>query len=173
MLKFVKGDMLKPTVREEAIAHGCNLIGSMGAGIAKDIAEMYPPDMLEDYRELCSEHFRLLGGKVQAVFYAEKYNLPALFNMFTQDTVWNDEHGNPPAKYEWIESALIRVVELCKEEMIKSVAMPRIGAGLGGLEWQKVKEIMIKTLSNQDIEFVVYEEFEPGLEEYEVLETIE
>jgi len=71
---------------------------------------------------------------------------------------------NFPTKYDWrnksrieyIEAGLRYFVEHYKEWGIKSVAFPQLGCGEGGLEWNTVKKIMEKYLSNLDIEIEIY-----------------
>jgi O-acetyl-ADP-ribose deacetylase (regulator of RNase III) len=48
-IKYISGDLFENRFGAEAIGHGCNLQGSMGAGIAKIIKERYP-EMYEEYR---------------------------------------------------------------------------------------------------------------------------
>ena len=46
-------------------------------------------------------------------------------------------------------------------EGIKSIAIPRIGSGIGGLEWQKVREVIEKTFEDWSGNLFVYEEYQP------------
>ena len=167
-IEFVAGDLLKPRVKEESLAHGCNMLGLMGAGIARDIRKMYPKDMFSDYRELCvvgdyrdtvngeDIYTKPDGGDVQCMIYADP-QYPVLFNMFTQKDIWQDR-----ARLEWVEKSLLRVIEICREKNIKSVGMPQVGAGLGGLRWEDVKELMIRVCSPvEDVHFVCYETYVP------------
>ena len=47
-----------------------------------------------------------------------------------------------PSEYQYIESGLEELVKVIKEKNIKSIAIPPLGAGNGGLNWDKVKQIM-------------------------------
>ncbi|MFL5340174.1 MAG: macro domain-containing protein [Gemmataceae bacterium] len=51
-LQFVAGDLSKNRFKAQALAHGCNCAGSMGAGIAVGFRERYPA-MFEEYCRLC------------------------------------------------------------------------------------------------------------------------
>ena len=50
-IEFISGDLLNP-IKEDAIAHGCNCLGTMGAGIAKEIKNRWPEEMMKSYRSL-------------------------------------------------------------------------------------------------------------------------
>ena len=169
-IEFVSGDLLNP-MKEDAIAHGCNCIGTMGAGIAKEIQSKWPFAMIKAYKRLCSEGWEhsfgipndpLEPGQVQ---YLKFKGFPLLINLFTQRGIWTQKDGSPPAKLKWIETCLLNMVsELSLVGEIKTVGIPRIGAGLGGLNWEDVKALMIEILGPvENIHFVVYEHYVPGV----------
>ncbi len=179
-IEFVSGDLLNP-MKEDAIAHGCNCIGSMGAGVAKEIHDKWPFDMTKAYKRLCAEGWEhsfgrdsdpLEPGDVQCLQYK---GLPLLINLFTQKDIWTQKDGSSPAKLEWVERSFRNMLsEILPLGRIKTVGMPRIGAGLGGLNWEDVKALMIEILGPiQNIHFVVYEHYVPGVknEMPEVLEA--
>lgn len=64
-----------------------------------------------------------------------------IYNLGTQAT-WRTR-----AKIEYIEKALIQMLELASGDNVTAIALPAIGAGLGGLKWDDVKAI-IETVSN-------------------------
>ena len=64
-----------------------------------------------------------------------------IYNLGTQAT-WRTR-----AKREYIEKALIQMLELASGDNVTAIALPAIGAGLGGLKWDDVKAI-IETVSN-------------------------
>jgi O-acetyl-ADP-ribose deacetylase (regulator of RNase III) len=61
------------------------------------------------------------------------------------------------SEYSYIEDGLDDFLEVVKIHQIKSVALPPLGAGNGGLEWMKVKHILEQKLSGLDIDVYVYE----------------
>lgn len=158
-VEFVRGDLLNP-MKEDAIAHGCNCLGRMGAGIAKEIKRIWPEEMMEEYEKLCSSSIQ--PGEVQYLSYS---GFPLLINMFTQKSIWRDKAGLSPAKLEWIKECLEDIIQKLSNSnsQIKTVGMPRIGAGLGGLEWKDVKALITKVCGPvSDLHFVVYEHFIPS-----------
>lgn len=62
-----------------------------------------------------------------------------------------------PSEYSYVESGLQALVEEIKTRKIKSIALPALGAGNGGLEWSQVKELIEKYLSDLDCEVWVYQ----------------
>jgi O-acetyl-ADP-ribose deacetylase (regulator of RNase III) len=52
--------------------------------------------------------------------------------------------------------------ELADTERVKSIAIPRIGVGYGGLSWKKVRAIIEQVFSDWTGKVVVYEEFVPS-----------
>ena len=62
-----------------------------------------------------------------------------------------------PSKIEYIELGLNAIVKLNEKLFLDSVAFPKIGSGLGGLDWIDVKKLIIKILSPLDLKIEVYE----------------
>lgn len=73
-----------------------------------------------------------------------------VFNMFTKIFVFQK------SSYSSIESCLKKVKSICSEKNISKLAMPRIGCGIDGLCWSKVKKIIESVFENSDIEISVY-----------------
>jgi O-acetyl-ADP-ribose deacetylase (regulator of RNase III) len=154
-IEFVSGDLFANAHGAEAFAHGCNCQGSMGAGIAKGFRERYP-EMYEQYRTRCKADPRLfnLGD---AWLWKATGTLPSVFNLGTQEHYWHAR-----ASYEAIEEALAKMRDLADAEGIRSIAIPRIGVGYGGLSWRKVKVIVERVFAEWSGRLVVYEEYAPA-----------
>src|SRR5687767_13275409 len=97
-IEYVRGDLFKNRFQAEALAHGCNRAGSMGAGIAVGFKDRYP-EMFEEYRRLCSARAARHpkdGGRgagdeqkppeftLGSVFLWREDGKPAVFNLGTQ-----------------------------------------------------------------------------------------
>ena len=111
-------------------AHGCNCAGAMGKGIAVLFKERFP-EMYLQYRKLCKEG-KFVPGDVFVYHYADGY----VFNLGTQAT-WRTK-----ATMENIRQSLVMMMEQALELNVYSIAMPAIGAGLGGLKWDDVKRVV-------------------------------
>ena len=128
MIKYIKGNLFNSSA--DALAHGCNTQGKMGAGIALEFKRRYP-EMFFDYRQKCrSEEF-----KPGCAYMFKNTEKPHVINLATQE----DLSG---AKPEYIQSALRWLLENYESLKISTVAMPKIGAGLGGMQWEEVEMIL-------------------------------
>lgn len=65
--------------------------------------------------------------------------------------------GAIPSKYEYIEKGLDALRNLLLEKSIKSIAIPALGSGNGGLDWQKVKPLIEAKLKDLEVDIQVYE----------------
>jgi O-acetyl-ADP-ribose deacetylase (regulator of RNase III) len=152
-IQFVSGDLFANRFGAEAFAHGCNCQGTMGAGIAVGFKERYP-DMYAEYRRRCKADPPEFG--LGSVFFWREPGKPAVFNLGTQEKGW---HGR--ATYPAIETALTTMRRLADEAGVTTIAVPRIGAGYGGLSWKKVRAIIERVFADWPEVFYVYEEYHP------------
>ncbi|MBB1150683.1 macro domain-containing protein [Myroides sp. NP-2] len=129
-------------------AHGCNCAGAMGNGIALQFKNKFPKMYIE-YKKLCKENLFSLGD-----IYTYTYNNETIFNLGTQAT-WKTK-----ADINAIESSLIKMLSYAQQNNIYKIALPKIGAGLGGLNWNDVKSIIDKvSLDYQNINLFVVENY--------------
>lgn len=114
-----------------------NLEGVMGRGLAHQ-AKIKFPNYFQDYREACRTG-RLKMGTIH--FYGGLISFPT-------KTVWR-----LPSNLDYIRislEALYREVKDWKD----SIAFPKVGCGNGGLEWDKVRPMILKQL--KDYRGVIY-----------------
>ena len=135
-------------------AHGCNCAGAMGKGIALQFKRMFP-DMFSTYHRLCLDN-KFKPGDVYDYSYGFNYHV---YNLGTQ------EHYSIPgklAKPKHIRKSLQKMLELASSSGVTNIALPKIGAGLGGLDWNTVKDIILEVSeTHPEIELYVVEEFAP------------
>nr|WP_236590078.1 macro domain-containing protein [Sphingobacterium multivorum] len=148
MIKFLKGDLLK--AQAQALVNTVNTVGVMGKGIALQFKEAFPYNN-KIYIQACKnkelEPGKLLMVKDNNLLYGEKL----IINFPTK------KHWRHPSKYEYIASGLISLRKLIINEKIKSIAIPPLGAGNGGLEWEKVKPMITDALGDLPIEIQIFE----------------
>jgi len=111
-------------------AHGCNCAGAMGKGIALQFKNKFPKMYIE-YKRLCKEELFSLGD-----IYTYDYGNGTVFNLGSQKT-WKTK-----ADINAIESSLIKMLSYAQQNNILKIALPKIGAGLGGLNWNDVKSLI-------------------------------
>lgn len=150
-IHYISGDLFVNRCKAEALAQGCNCKGSMGAGIAVGFKERYP-EMYEEYRRRCKATPREFN--IGDVFLWQEQDKPAVFNLGTQEDYWRSR-----ATYEGVERCLINMRQKADESEITSIAMPRIGAGYGGLSWKKVRIIIDRVFADWKGDLYVYDEY--------------
>ena len=136
---------------EYYIMHGCNAQGVMGSGVAKSLRDKFP--LIYNYYRKIQEIYGLKLGNIIPVKRYDK----CIINAITQEFYGRD--GKKYASYDAIVECIEKLLtyEPIKNRMDKvSIAIPKIGCGLGGLNWQVVSSIF-RSYEDGTIEFVVYE----------------
>ena len=130
MITHKNGDIF--TTELHAIGHGVNCRGVMGSGIAVAVKNKYP-DVYKAYKDHC-EHVGMSGGDLLVVQSQvdEKY----IFNLASQE----DTGAN--ASYDWLRESVHKALQFCEDQGLPSLALPRIGSRIGGLEWENVLAIL-------------------------------
>ena len=147
MITYVTGDLLDADV--DALINTVNTVGVMGKGLALQFKRRFP-DNFRRYATACSR------GEV------------GLGRMFV---VPNDELDGPryiinfPTKGHWrsrsriedIDAGLGDLIRVIRELRLKSIAVPPLGAGNGGLDWAQVNELIkVRLESLVDVDIRVY-----------------
>lgn len=115
-----------------------NTVGVAGAGLAKVYAEVYP-EWEQAYKEYC-EFVKWNPGKVLVHQLCDcPQHKPNYLIAFPTKKHWRD-----PSKLKYIDKGMDGLIVACERLGIKTVAMPQIGCGLGGLEWEDVKNVIYK-----------------------------
>jgi len=119
----------------------------MGKGIAYQFKLQYPHNF-EEYQKACKSGY-LRPGKL--LYLTERGKV--IINFPTKDKWRND------SKVQYIEDGLTELVSLINTLQIKSIAIPPLGSGNGGLIWAKVRPLIEDRLSclDQSIKIIIYE----------------
>ena len=144
MVKYVKGDLTNAT--ERYIAHGCNAQGVMGSGVALAIRNKWPKAYIDYVRYI--KDGGTLGGSIVSVN-DDKY----IINLITQEFFGNDgkRYASPPA----IMKSLVDTI--WDYNISGTIAIPEIGCGLGGLNWNgDVLPVLERIETDFEVEFRVY-----------------
>jgi O-acetyl-ADP-ribose deacetylase (regulator of RNase III) len=88
-------------------------------------------------------------------------------NLFTQEAAAS--HGGKPgrATIENVNHCLKALGKVIETEKFKSVALPRLATGVGGLDWEDVKPLIEKHLGHLSIPVYVYSTYHPGVQAME------
>lgn len=152
-IKYIKGDATSPqSENNKIIVHICNDIGGWGKGFVMAISKRWKKPE-NQYREWFKSKDDFQLGKVQFVKVEENLWVA---NLIGQHKINKDENGNAPIRYDAIEEGLEEVAHFANKNKA-SIHMPRIGCGLAGGKWENIEPIIIKTLSNNDVEVSVYD----------------
>jgi O-acetyl-ADP-ribose deacetylase (regulator of RNase III) len=153
-MKFVKGDLLDAP--ERYIGHGCNAQGVMGSGVALAIKNKHPNAYLEYVRAIKSWNEQDIAplGK----FVAARSNDKVILNLITQQFFGRD--GQRYVNYSAIKKSLLRAIRFIDSygplNQERKIAIPKIGAGLGGGDWEEIVKILTEFENDYNFEFVVY-----------------
>lgn len=142
MIEYYEGTVFNSGAK--ALVNTVNTVGVMGAGIALEFKLRFP-DMYIDYKRKCDEG----KFKVGKIDYFRIDNSNIVVNFPTK------AHFKYPSKMIWIEKGLQNFIDTYKEHDIESIAFPKLGAGNGGLNWEKVKQVMEEYLKDLDIEVII------------------
>jgi O-acetyl-ADP-ribose deacetylase (regulator of RNase III) len=127
-------------VKAGHIVHGCNSLGVMGSGVALAIRNMYP-GAYETYRATFDDEGLEMGW---AYPYCPTTDL-VIWNAITQEFCGSD--GRRYVSYDAVANAFEEINETVNEfDLIpKEIHIPLIGAGLGGGNWEIIREIIEQT----------------------------
>ena len=147
MITFTKGDLFES--RAEALVNAVNCVGVMGKGIALQFKQRFPENF-SLYADACL--FREVQIGKMFVTQPTDPSLPRWIINFPTKKHWSN-----PSKLEWIEDGLKDLRRFLIEQKVQSVAIPALGAGLGGLDWKDVRRLIDKELAGLETEIMVYE----------------
>ena len=145
MIQSLTGDLLASSA--DALVNTVNTVGIMGKGIALQFKKMFPGNN-KAYIKACKEGV-LTVGKLLVVEEETTYTGRKLIINFPTKTDWRK-----PSEYAYIEEGLKELVKVITENKITSIAIPPLGSGNGGLDWNKVKPLIENYLA--DVECTVY-----------------
>src|SRR5690554_4544511 len=157
MINYKTGNLLESEA--EALVNTVNTVGVMGKGIALQFKNRFPNNF-KIYAKACKDQ-SLTVGKLLVTEESSLLSGKKLIVNFPTKTNWR-----LPSEYQYIEDGLRELARFIVERGIKSIAIPPLGAGNGGLEWIKVKTLIEKHLNDLDCDIQVYE---PGKDIQEAL----
>lgn len=145
-----EGDLFSSTA--PALGHGVNCFASMGAGIAVQFRQRYP-EMYEAYRQECFAR-RLLPGNVYwwtAVNVETQEELRHIANISSQ------EHPGRNATMPFLIDGVTKALEYCEANNLATLALPRIGCGIGGLQYtEQVLPALEELATNSPVDIEVW-----------------
>ena len=147
MIHYVIGNLLESEA--QALVNTVNTVGVMGKGIALQFKKTFPNNF-KLYVKACKEQTFTVGQLLVNQEDSNLYGKKIIIN-FPTKTDWRK-----PSEYHYIENGLKELVKIIKEKDIKSMAIPALGAGNGGLIWKNVQDLIEKYLTEIACEIYVY-----------------
>lgn len=129
MIELVHGDILK--AEAETLVNTVNCFGVMGRGIALQFKKAFPENF-KVYKAVCDRK-ELQPGKL-LVFDLNRFDNPHYIINFPTKNHWKGK-----SKLEDIQAGLAALVREIQGRGIRSIAIPPLGCGLGGLDWEVVR----------------------------------
>lgn len=148
MIRYTQGDILK--AEAEALVNTVNCVGVMGRGIAAQFKQAFPANF-KAYAAACQRGDVEPGSMF--VFDMGQLTLPRYIINFPTKRHWRGK-----SRIEDVEAGLAALVEEVRSRNIRSVAIPPLGSGLGGLDWAEVRPRIERALATlPEVEAIVYE----------------
>jgi O-acetyl-ADP-ribose deacetylase (regulator of RNase III) len=148
MIEFKTGDILRADV--QALVNTVNCVGIMGRGIALQFKNDFPENF-KAYEAACARE-EVQPGKMFVYETRTLTNPKFIINFPTK------RHWRGKSRMEDIESGLKALVQEIRDRNIRSIAIPPLGSGLGGLNWADVRPRIVEALGKlDDLNVIVYE----------------
>jgi len=142
MFKAVIGDLFESDA--QTLVNTVNCVGVMGKGVALEFKKRWPK-MFEDYEQRCQLKQVRLGEP-----YLYRDGTRNVINFPTKD------HWRSTSRLADIERGLDYLVAHADEWGVKSLALPPLGCGNGGLEWAEVGPLIYRKLHKMPFDVEVY-----------------
>jgi O-acetyl-ADP-ribose deacetylase (regulator of RNase III) len=149
MIKFISGDILRTNAPYIAQGVATDSQEGMGTGLALKISSKWP-DAQKHFKQFTrSQKFQ--GGDIFVV--APTKNRPGIIYIASQPDMYQ-------ASASFLNRGLRKLARYCVKNRLAGVSLPRIGAGLGKLDWEEeVKPLLTKHLEDLGTVFYIYEDF--------------
>ena len=132
MIRYTTGDILKAEV--EALVNTVNCVGVMGRGIALQFKQVFPANF-KAYAAACKRE-EVQPGQMFMFDTGELTSPRYIVNFPTK------RHWRGKSRIEDVEAGLVALVDEVRARGIRSIAIPPLGSGLGGLDWSVVRPLI-------------------------------
>ncbi|HEX9998085.1 MAG TPA: macro domain-containing protein [Abditibacterium sp.] len=154
MIEFTGGDLLQATTPFIAQGVATGSQEGLGTGLALKISKKWP-DAQQQFKKFTRSNPFEGGDVFLIVATAER---PGIIYIATQPDMYH-------ATLSFLNKGLKNLVKACEKHEIKEVSLPKIGAGLGKLDWEtEVKPAMKQHLTASEVVFWIYEDFKHEFE---------
>lgn len=156
MIEDVTGDLFDRAFKFDGIGHGVNCQGVMGSGIAPLFKERWY-GMYKKYKAMCEQGF-LLPGMVYPYYTGQEVSTPNCTLNMKGGYIYNIASQYRPgrdARISYLAMGMKYVVFHAEQHRLKRVGLPRIGAGIGGLDWNLVHDTIESIVADSPVMFTL------------------
>jgi len=148
MIELTRGNLLEAPA--EALVNTVNCVGYMGKGIALQFKQAFPANF-KHYETACHAG-DMAPGKMMIHDNGGLVNPRYIINFPTK------RHWKGKSRIEDVESGLKALVADVQRLGIRSIAVPPLGCGLGGLEWRVVRPMIEQAFAGlPDVQVLLFE----------------
>jgi O-acetyl-ADP-ribose deacetylase (regulator of RNase III) len=151
-MKILKGNLIELALTGQfnIIIHGCNCFHTMGAGIAKQIKSTFPEAYQADLGTVKGSRTKL--GDFSYCLVRRGDILLYVVNAYTQHRYGRDKQY---VEYNAVASVFKSIAISFPPVENNRIAYPKIGASLGGGDWNIISKIIDDCLVNHDHTLVI------------------
>lgn len=151
-ISYTTGDLMG--AKEIALAHGCNCQGAMGAGVARLVREWHP-EVYVVYKAACDDGSFRVGSALPVWCAPSKAGDRLVYNLGTQ------RYPGANATPWGVFLSFANMAEDAWVRGIDTISIPRIGAGIGGLNWDNdvlpaIEEALSRS-THPDLHIIIYD----------------
>ena len=147
MIYYLRGNLLEDDA--QALVNTVNTVGVMGKGIALQFKQRFPANFVT-YAQACKQ------GQVRTsrMFVTEPGELTGPHWVVNFPT---KQHWRDPSRMDWVVDGLQDLRSFLVSHTVQSIALPALGAGLGGLPWPLVRGHIESAFGDLPLDVRVYE----------------
>ena len=142
---LVGGDLLADDA--ECLVNAVNTVGVMGAGLAKQFAVRWP-FLLADYKAACARRACRIGR-------VHLWQMPGVERRWIANLP-TKRHWRDPSRYSYVQAGLQDLVVQLRRLGVRSIAIPALGCGLGGLDFERVLPMIETAFAGSGIQVRIY-----------------
>ena len=158
MIRYIQGNILESEA--QALVNTVNTEGVMGKGLALQFKNAFPQNY-KIYRKACKTG-QFSVGQMLITHESDIFGNGKLIVNFPTKATWRK-----PSEYTYIHQGLVALREEIISRGIKSIAIPPLGARNGGLNWERVRQMIETQLADLDCDIILYQPSEQILDRLE------
>ena len=140
------------STHSRGIGHGVNVVGLMGHGIALQFRNRFP-EMHNQYKVLCNNGSLRPG---ETMIWEMPFENPQPDHRLFVYNIASQDAPGANAKMEWLITGVANALSHAAEHGLESIALPRIGSGIGGLKQDEVEAALTKLAEESPVDIELW-----------------